>query len=192
MSDYSRDGYQYHHRPPQEPTYPYHDPTVWTAPEDRYDFGWVPSDTAGIYGYDENSYELSHTQTASLNVTGYRPDGQLWFSNLDGGQSVCNNSWQQMNWNWQPASWQQSSWLQTVGNDSLLIYDDTVEIGGTQAPGSIIHPRHDGETPQSRIVATTPVQAISDASQSNMTTSRPCRTLWEDVDTRTKKRLKTW
>lgn len=186
----SHHGYQYNYQTSLVPASSY--PTVWTAPGELYGNEWVLGhDNAGMYQYNENSHGLFYPQTVSFNMTGHQPDGQLWPSSIDGVQSVSNNSWQQMNWNWQPASWQQSSWLQTVGNDSLLTYDDTVEIGGTQAPGSIIHPRHDGKTPQSRIVATTPVQAISDASQSNMTTSRPCRDLWKDVDTRTKQRLKT-
>ncbi|KAH8080117.1 hypothetical protein HD553DRAFT_362096 [Filobasidium floriforme] len=177
MSDYSHGGHQYNHRPPQKPTY--HDTTVWTAPEHRYDFGW----------------------TASLNVTAYQPDGQLWPSNLDGGQSMSFDSWQQMYWyhmHWQPTSWQQASlqqqlsWLQTVGDQSLVVYNDTVEAGRTQSSDSRSHPLHDDEIPQSRIVPSTPVPAISDPSQSNMVTSRPCRALWKDVDTRTKKRLKTW
>lgn len=200
MSNFSRDEYQYNHRPPQKPTY--HDPTVWTAPRDPYNFGWVPSnDNAGTCGFEENLYELSYPLTASLNMTDYQPDGQLWPSNLDGGQPVSYGSWQQTYWyhmHWQPTSWQQASlqqqwsWLQTVGDKSLVVYNDTVGTGRTQSLDSRNHPRHDDETPQSRIVATTPVPAISDASQSNMVTSRPCRDLWKDVDTRTKQRLKTW
>jgi hypothetical protein len=197
MSDYSHGGYQYNHRPPQKPTY--HDPTVWTAPEDPYNFGWIPSNNnAGTCGFDENSYELAYPQTASLNMTGYQPDGQLWPNNLDGGHSMSFDSWQQTYWypmHWQPTSWQQPSlqqqlsWLQTVVDTSLVVYNDTVETGRMQSLDSRNHPRHDDEIPQSRIVASTSVPAISDPSQSDMVTSRPCHDLWKDVDTRTKQRL---
>jgi hypothetical protein len=196
----SRRGYQYNYQTSLVPASS--DPTVWTAPGDLYGNEWVlANDNAGIYQYNENSYELSYPQTASLNMTGYQPDDQLWPSNLDGGQSVSYNSWQQTYWyhmHWQPTSWQQPSlqqqlsWLQTVGDKSLVVYNDTVGTGRTQSLDLRSHPRHDDEIPQSRIVATTPVPAISDASQSNMVTSRPCRALWKDVDTRTKKRLKAW
>jgi hypothetical protein len=198
MSDYSRGGYQYNHRAPQEPIY---DSTVWTAPEDPYNFGWVPSnDNAGPYDYNENSHGFFYPQTASLDMIGYQPDGQL-LRNFDSGQPGSSNSWQPTylyHMHWQPTSWQQASlqqqlsWLQTVGDKSLVVYNDTVEAGRTQSSDSRSHPQHDDEIPQSRIVASTPVPAISDPFQSNMVTSRPCCDLWKDVDTRTKQRLKTW
>lgn len=97
-----------------------------------------------------------------------------------------------MNWNWQPASWQQSSWLQTIGNDSLLIYDDTIETGGTQSPDSGKHPGHDNSTPKSRIDATKPVPSTLNSSHSKMGTSRPGRVPWNNVDYLTKNRLKSW
>lgn len=66
-------------RPPQEPTY--HDPTVWTAPEDPYDYGWVPSnDNAGPYDYNENSDGFFYPQTVTPNMTGYQPESQLMLS----------------------------------------------------------------------------------------------------------------